>query len=54
MSGKKCAKMLNLHQVIVILIIFITDFSTEKLNILYNFGFTNYKENIFIICVFEF
>ncbi len=40
MSDKKGAKVLNIHQVIVILIIFIRDFSTEKQKciILYNYG----------------
>ncbi len=38
MSVKKGAIMLNNHQLIGILIIFIIDFSIEKQNVLYRYG----------------
>ncbi len=38
MSDIKGAKMLNIHQVIAILIIAITDFSIKDKHVLYNYG----------------
>ncbi len=44
MSDKKSAK-------IVILINFITDFSSEKIKCILHFWFNNYKENILSLCL---